>query len=137
MRGCKASLTSIFISVCVLLSPALFARTQLTDAPIVSENFQIRVYSRHEEPQINKIQQWVLHLETRDGKAIEHADIRIRGGMPEHNHGFPTAPKVTEYLGQGDYLIEGMKFHMAGKWQIEFIVAANNQQDTLVLNFQL
>ena len=34
--------------------------------------------------------------------------------MPEHNHGFPTAPRVTENLGEGDYLLEGMRFNMGG-----------------------
>ena len=137
MRFSKASVSSLLFLTCFTFSAALLARTPLTDTPIVSQNFQISLFSRHEDPQINKIQQWILHVETRDGKVVENADIRIRGGMPEHNHGFPTAPKVTEYLGEGDYLIEGMKFHMAGKWQIDFIVTANNQQDTLTFNLKL
>ena len=40
--------------------------------------------------------------------------------MPEHGHGFPTVPEVTEYLGDGKYLVEGLKFSMPGWWVGQF-----------------
>ena len=56
-----------------------------------------------EKPEIKQgeLHSWVLTLKTADGKPVEDASIDIGGGMPDHNHGLPTSPQVTEYLGQG------------------------------------
>ena len=51
---------------------------------------------------INHIHAWVLHLATFDGQPVTDAEIGITGGMPQHNHGLPTQPQVTENLGNGD-----------------------------------
>ena len=42
--------------------------------------------------------------------------------MPQHGHGFQTAPRVTRALAESWYLIEGVLFHMPGTWtlRIEF-----------------
>jgi len=37
--------------------------------------------------------------------------------MPEHDHGMLQAPRVTE-LAPGEFLVEGMRFHMPGRWVI-------------------
>jgi len=63
---------------------------------------------------------WILRLETLDGQPVRNAEITVAGGMPKHNHGLPTAPQVTRELGNGDYLVEGIKFQMAG-WYNYFI----------------
>jgi hypothetical protein len=115
----------------------LVAQVALHDEALVSKNFRITARTQESEPTINQIHRWLIHVEDLDGNPVENASIQIVGGMPEHNHGLPTAPKVTMYLGQGNYLVEGMKFHMAGLWRIEFSVSANNQEDVLVLNLRL
>jgi len=120
-----------------LISSVVLARTPLLSQPLVAEHFRITLFNQSEQTAINQIQAWVLHLEDSRGMIVEDADIRIRGGMPAHNHGMPTAPRVSEYLGNGDYLISGIKFHMAGEWQIEFVINANNQQDLVVFTLQL
>ena len=42
----------------------------------------------------------------------------MSGGMPQHAHGFETEPRVTRDLGDGEFLIEGVRFHMSGAWTI-------------------
>jgi len=64
-------------------------------------------------------------------------NIRVDGDMPEHGHGLPTRPRVTAYLGNGDYLVEGMKFQMTGWWYVEFDVSAGGTQDTVRFDFVL
>jgi hypothetical protein len=78
---------------------------------------------------INEIHSWTLHVETADGTPVANADIEIRGGMPAHNHGLPTLPEVTEYLGKGDYRVEGMRFHMRGEWEIYVTISAAPGRD--------
>ncbi|MGI9227383.1 MAG: FixH family protein, partial [Gammaproteobacteria bacterium] len=65
------------------------------------------------------------------------ADIKVDGGMPEHNHGFPTRPQVTKNLGDGCYLLEGMKFHMGGLWTISISITDNNVSDNVTFDLNL
>ena len=80
---------------------------------------------------INQLHTWTLHLETPDRQPIEDATITVDGDMPQHGHGLPTQPLVTQYLGNGDYLVEGMKFQMTGWWYVEFAISRGEQQDTV------
>jgi hypothetical protein len=84
---------------------------------------------------INRIHEWTLHVETPDGRLVENATIQVDGGMPEHQHGLPTRPGVTRYLGDGDYLVEGMKFNMTGLWELQISVEAGGVRD--VATFEL
>jgi YtkA-like len=86
---------------------------------------------------VNQMHQWTLHVETADGQPVENATIRVDGDMPQHGHGLPTSPRVTKYLGNGDYLVEGMKFQMGGWWLMDFTITANGQTDTVHFNMML
>lgn len=79
---------------------------------------------------MNQIHTWTLHVETADGAPVEDALITVSGGMPAHNHGLPTNPEVTKYLGDGNYRVEGMKFHMGGAWVVDFEISAGGVTDT-------
>ncbi|HZU85863.1 MAG TPA: FixH family protein, partial [Anaerolineaceae bacterium] len=79
---------------------------------------------------MNQIHTWTLHVETADGAPVEDALITVDGGMPAHNHGLPTSPAVTMYLGDGNYRVEGMKFHMGGAWVVDFAITAGGVTDT-------
>jgi hypothetical protein len=84
-----------------------------------------------------KLQQWTLHLENSSGMPVNAARITIDGGMPQHGHGLPTKPLVTRQLGDGNYLVEGMKFNMGGWWVVKFRVIAPAGTDSLVFNMKL
>jgi YtkA-like len=86
---------------------------------------------------VNQMHQWTLHVETADGRPVENATITVDGDMPQHGHGLPTRPQVTEYLGNGDYLVEGMKFQMGGWWLMDFTITANGQTDAVHFNMML
>jgi len=85
-----------------------------------------------------KLQRWTLHLETPAGVAVDSARVTVDGGMPQHGHGLPTTPRVTRHLGNGDHLVEGMKFNMGGWWVVTFRVAsAAAGTDSVVFNVKL
>jgi hypothetical protein len=54
--------------------------------------------------------------------------------MPEHGHGLPTRPEVTKGIGDGDYIVQGLKFSMPGWWVITFTVKAEGKEDTVTFN---
>jgi hypothetical protein len=84
-----------------------------------------------------KIQPWLLKLTTAAGQPVEGAMIVVDGGMPEHDHGLPTSPAVTGYLGAGKYRLDGVKFTMSGWWQLRFAISAASGNDAALFNVKL
>ncbi|OGS96464.1 MAG: hypothetical protein A3K04_05950 [Gallionellales bacterium RBG_16_56_9] len=110
-----------------------------TSTSILSDQEWFRVsYTSNENPlPLNQVHSWTLHVETADGQPVENAEISVDGGMPQHGHGLPTSPQVTENLGSGDYLVEGMKFQMLGWWEVRFGISADGRSDTVTFNLIL
>lgn len=86
---------------------------------------------------VNQIQIWTLHVETPAGEPVTDATISVDGDMPQHGHGLPTRPQVTQHLGNGDYRVEGLKFHMPGWWVMDFVITAGGQTDQVRFNMLL
>jgi hypothetical protein len=84
-----------------------------------------------------RLHSWTLHLESASGAPVDSATIAVDGGMPQHGHGLPTKPQVRRDLGNGDHLVEGMKFNMGGWWVVKFRVSAAMGRDSLVFNLKL
>ena len=87
--------------------------------------------------EINRIHNWQLHIENADGDPVTGAEIEVTGGMPAHNHGLPTRPLVTEELGDGNYRLEGMRFHMAGDWEVKINIIHNGKTDVAIVTVTL
>jgi hypothetical protein len=86
---------------------------------------------------LNQIHTWTLTVTTPDGAPVENAEISVDGGMPQHGHGLPTSPQVTEYLGNGEYRVEGLRFQMTGWWEVKFNISADGQSDSITFNLTL
>ena len=109
------------------------SRRRLSDGGLFEVGFESEV----EPIELNRIHRWTLHLATADGAPVENALIAVDGGMPAHDHGLPTAPRVTAELGGGDYLVEGVKFQMPGHWVVTFDIAAAERRDTVTFELML
>ena len=86
---------------------------------------------------VRRLQSWTLHIDTMDGRPVDAATITMNGGMPQHGHGLPTSPRVTRALGNGDHLVEGVKFNMGGWWVVRFAIAGPAGTDTVTFNLSL
>ena len=86
---------------------------------------------------VGTMQTWTVAVTAPDGTPLEHAELSIDGGMPQHGHGLPTEPQVTEELGGGRYRVEGMKFNMPGWWTIKLEVAGPAGTDSATFNLTL
>ncbi|WP_455374904.1 FixH family protein [Kaarinaea lacus] len=96
------------------------------------EYFCITLSSNVDPIPINRIHGWTLHLENAKGEPVDNAKILVYGGMPAHKHGFPTNPRVTENLGGGNYLLDGVKFSMHGQWEIWLNITVDKIRDKAV-----
>ncbi|MES2948225.1 MAG: FixH family protein [Pseudomonadota bacterium] len=83
---------------------------------------------------INQIHSWKIKLTSPAGQPVAHARIAVDGGMPQHGHGLPTQPQVTQELGDGLYLLEGMKFSMTGWWEIKLAIQTPEASDKVTFN---
>lgn len=99
--------------------------------------FNVSYASANGTVPVNQMHQWTLHVETADGQLVENATITVDGDMPQHGHGLPTRPQVTEYLGDGNYRVEGLRFQMGGWWVMDFAITAEGQRDTVRFNMLL
>ncbi len=61
----------------------------------------------------------------------------VNGGMPSHGHGLPTQPAVSRYLGDGTFLVDGMRFNMGGEWQMIVRVLEGNRWHRAVFTITL
>jgi hypothetical protein len=86
---------------------------------------------------VNKMHQWTLHIETLDGQQVENAIISVDGDMPQHGHGLPTRPEVTQNLGGGNYLVEGLRFQMGGWWVMDFSITTDSLSESVHFNLML
>ena len=99
--------------------------------------YRVSFESSIEPIEINRIHEWILHIRTVDGEDVAGASLSIAGGMPEHDHGLPTRPRVTADLGGGRYQVQGLRFHMAGAWFIEINIDDGQRQDSVTILLEL
>ena len=86
---------------------------------------------------VRRMQTMRVVITDQQGGAVENADILIDGGMPQHGHGLPTEPRVTRYLGDGAYEVEGVKFNMGGWWEFKLAIDTQAGADTVTFNLDL
>lgn len=55
------------------------------------------------------------------GAPLAGGELEFNALMPEHGHGMNTAPRVTPQA-DGSFLVEGLLFHMRGRWDLIFNV---------------
>lgn len=84
--------------------------------------YRLSLRPREGRVPLGPLHTWVLQVETADGAPFEPTRLAVGGGMPQHAHGFQSEPRVTQALGDGEFLIEGVRFHMHGDWTLRLEV---------------
>ena len=91
--------------------------------------FALALYPEEGDAPIGDHHSWIIEVKDDHGKAVDNALFNLSGGMAAHGHGLPSQPVVTKYLDNGQYLIEGMLFNMAGDWSLFVVVQQGNEGD--------
>ncbi|MGF1727014.1 FixH family protein [Photobacterium nomapromontoriensis] len=87
----------------------------------LSEHYKITAQPIEKSIKLNKIQSWSITIKDNTGAPVQGLSFEVNGGMPTHQHGFPTQPKLIQEAMPGEYIIDGLKFNMTGRWEIELI----------------
>jgi len=56
--------------------------------------------------------------------------LRVDATMPEHRHGMNYRPSLKP-LGEGRWRVEGLLWHMSGRWELTLDLQAQGQQHRL------
>ena len=102
--------------------------------PTIAKKFIVALQPPATPPAVNQMHSWQIKLTSPTGAPITHAHIAVDGGMPQHGHGLPTRPQVTQELADGTYLLEGMKFSMTGWWEIKLAIDSLEGADKVTFN---
>ena len=105
--------------------------------PSDSGTFRVSYRSSVTPIPVNSIHGWTVTVVTADGNPVKDAVISMDGDMPQHGHGLPTRPEVTQELSDGEYLVEGIKFSMPGWWVMKFHIRTMGQEDDVTFNLML
>lgn len=114
-----------FFSLCLpisvlLLSGSLNAAEEATGNTVLvgrtSSGLSITLESQLKPLSINQIHSWLVRVNSAQGEGVSQATLMVTGGMPDHDHGLPTQPQITAEIAPGVYLLEGVRFHMNGRW---------------------
>ena len=126
------------LSLLLALGSASAADVRLPDlSGVTDKGFTIEIYSELSPLSINTMHSWHIRVLDRDDQILELEELNVFGGMPEHDHGLPTQPEVTMRLDNGDYLLEGVRFHMQGHWELQIEFQYAGVDDTAIIDSDL
>lgn len=112
-----------------------------TSGPVVRESeeglYRVTLESEEKPIPLRRIHSWRVVVESAEGKPVPGATITLDGGMPAHQHGLPTVPRVTDALGGGAHRVEGMKFSMSGHWTLDVSILGPEGSDTATFDLEL
>ncbi len=129
-----ASLTALHVEDAVA-APRTLERS--LDRPTRNGLFRVKVASAVNPIPMNAMHRWTVYVAGRDGRPVQGATIAVDGGMPEHGHGLPTAPRAVPGTSPGQYVVQGMKFSMDGWWELKLTVSAAGRSDAVTFNVVL
>lgn len=135
------ALTGLILATTIMASAPINAQSLVLSAATEPPGLRISMHSQLTPIPLNQMHNWIIDINPDDStvsiEALPHAVISISGGMPAHNHGLATSPQITEYLGNGRYLLEGVRFHMAGEWTLQLQIQLDQNTYTALLELTL
>ena len=124
----------LFYSVIV---PTIHAEESPDIVVETASGWTINIDSEISPLRINQIHSWRIEIRDSNSALVPNALLEVEGGMPDHNHGLPTQPRVTAEISPGTYLLQGVRFHMPGRWRMQFIISTKDQEEIGIASFEL
>ena len=115
-------------------SGAATAWSRLSDIPSHNATYQASLIASRERGDPLEPMAWTVAVRTASGVPVEGAVLRLEGRMPDDAGGVLTHPRVTGYLGQGRYRVEGLRFDRRGWWNVRLEIASSSGTDSLAFN---
>lgn len=128
-----APLVATLLSACALFQPP--GELDLTlSKPSKAAAYTLAIAPARGGVAVNQMHSWTIRVRNPAGEPVKGAHITFDGGMPQHMHGFPTKPRVTEETEAGSYRLDGVKFSMRGWWEMKFHINGAGGTDSVTFN---
>lgn len=130
------------IGAAILFAAPAFARPPNLDRSLnrVTDHgvFHVQLESTRRPIPLWRVHQWTARVTDASGQPVSGATVVVGGGMPDHRHGLPTAPRASATTAPGGYVIDGVKFSMPGWWVLTLAVRGpDGRSDTVTFNLIL
>ena len=139
IRGLNPSIFRIWLSLCLVLAAGAANSTDARkwQQSSLEGKFMVELISTEPTIGLNEFHTWRLVIRDADSnQGVSPVRVVVGGGMEAHGHGLPTQPRVTEHLGDGEYQLEGLKFNMAGSWQLILDINTEDKADRVVFDLK-
>lgn len=139
MKPLHTILISLFLSVFCMQSVVAAKMDEQTTQTRTSGNglYEVTIDSYLKPLKLGRMHAWTASIRTADDTPVTDAEIKVSGGMPIHNHGFPTQPEMTKQIEDGVYLIEGFKFSMGGPWVMILDITSGENTDSVAFDIDM
>ena len=134
------------LACCLLamLSTTVTAAGEDTEQPSSIREFRGEKFVVRYQPQVEPIplnqpiSLLVEVFDTNDASTpAEGISVVVAGWMPEHRHGMSLRPSVTGPQPTGTWTVDGVLFHMAGRWQLFVDVIRERHKERAVFELEL
>ena len=139
----RRALLALAMGVTAGATAAACPPSEADGAVITKDNLVLAyrpLYAGGEGTQANRIpmaKHFALEVQLCSKDIASNARLRkVDASMPEHRHGMNYRPVITA-LGSGRFRVDGMMFHMAGRWQLAFEVQAGKEMTRLAHDVQI
>jgi hypothetical protein len=130
-------LLAALFAACADPVPAPDPAVDLPDWHVAGEEHGLVLAWRPLDGQVRRNQDLDLVVRiTLDGVALPEAEVRLRGWMPDHGHGFVQQPLIVEE-GDGAYRVVGVRLHMRGSWELYFDVRTDSLNETVRFDLEV
>lgn len=134
----KSFLIALLFSLSGIISSQAETQGQEKQSRISGDGYyHVTIESLLKPLKLGRMHAWKATVNDSSGKPVTNATFKIGGGMPIHNHGFPTQPEMTKQLEPGVYLIQGFKFSMSGPWIILLDISSDDITDTVAFDINM
>jgi DME family drug/metabolite transporter len=86
---------------------------------------------------LHQLHGWQVSIGNAKGTPVSIVNLEVYGDMPQHGHGLPTQPQVSKKTDDGNFLVEGFRFHMAGWWNVTFAMEGPLGSDKVTFDLLL
>jgi hypothetical protein len=128
---------ALSVAASCALAPAEPQLDDSLDKSTHGNHFRVTLAPPEEGLAIHRLHAWRVTVRARNGELLREASVLLDGGMPTHGHGLPTRPSPAGEIAPGVHRIDGVKFHMAGWWELTVAVRANGVEDVATFNVKL
>jgi hypothetical protein len=116
----------------VAAAPALSAAP--TGGRTRAGHFTVQVVGIGSPEPLNQLHTFELMLAGPDGKPITGAAVDVSGQHRYALNPLPTSPRVRNGPREGSYIVDGLRFHLAGEWRLVFAIEFEQIRDLISLD---